>query len=224
MKQLAGFILCLTILLTVAAFLASRAQSTSAPEEPQTRDSVALNILPLSDSGVYRLNQLLAFHTFEDANTLFVVNDDVMGGRSWSRIIPREGHVVFEGEVRPVQGSGFASVRSTPSPVDLSDYSGLAVKIMGDGSTYSFTVRTGESRGGVYWKVRMTPPAGEWAELTFPFSEFQAYRRGRQVQEDRPLDPASIVSVGFMASSGHSGEFRLHISEVAAWAPRLVEG
>ncbi len=225
MKRFCIPIVCAALVAGSLFALLSGPAPDPSPVPPLPAADAALDVLPLRSADIYRLNQLLVFHDAEDADRLLVLDDGFMGGESTGRIVARDGHVLFEGDVRPVRSRGFVSLRSSmPRPVDLSAYTGLVAKVMGDGKSYDLTVRTTDEPGGAYWKVRLAPPAGEWVELAFPFGAFEPWRGGSPQPDAGPLRPESVTGLGFQTGVGESGPFRLRISEVAAWEPLLVKG
>jgi NADH dehydrogenase [ubiquinone] 1 alpha subcomplex assembly factor 1 len=86
------------------------------------------------------------FSFAEKSADWFVVNDGVMGGVSSSTIKLENGVLVFEGQVRLENNGGFASVRSNSSEQNLSDFSGIVLKLRGDGKMYALNLRTSSAR------------------------------------------------------------------------------
>ena len=79
-----------------------------------------------------------------------VVNDNVMGGVSRSRVsINPEGFMVFNGNVSLDYGGGFASVRSSYENWEIGKFDGFVIKVWGDGKTYQFRCRMGNNFDGV---------------------------------------------------------------------------
>jgi monofunctional biosynthetic peptidoglycan transglycosylase len=144
------------------------------------------------------------------------IDDVVMGGRSWSRALPAEGALRFEGEVSLEQGGGFASIRSRPRRADLAAFAGLALTVRGDGRRYKVNLRIDEAFDGVTWQAPLEPPAGAWCTVTLPFAAFAPRFRGRAVPEAGPLDPARIATLGFLVGDRQAGPFRLEVARVEA--------
>lgn len=73
-----------------------------------------------------------------------IVNDRVMGGISRSSFqLHEDGYALFSGTVSLENNGGFASVRTrAQTPMDLSEFDGLSVHVLGDGKTYSLRLRT----------------------------------------------------------------------------------
>ncbi|MEX1310004.1 MAG: CIA30 family protein [Candidatus Sulfomarinibacteraceae bacterium] len=143
------------------------------------------------------------------------INDGVMGGVSSGRMVPGDGYATFQGVVSFDNNGGFSSVRSRPVLHDLSEYSGLRVRVRGDGKRYGFRLKTDASFDGVSYQVSIVPPADEWVELELPFDDFVPVYRGRVVSNHPQLDPARIMTFGLIISR-QEGPFRLDVESIAA--------
>jgi len=77
---------------------------------------------------------LFDFGTERAIDEWMSINDVVMGGVSTGRLeATGNDTVAFTGLVSLENGGGFASVRSRPREQDLRRYSGLELRIRGDG-------------------------------------------------------------------------------------------
>ncbi len=97
---------------------------------------------------------------------LRVINDDVMGGRSRSNLMPTATGPLFEGEVSLSNGGGFASFRASlrlpPDEV------ALQIAVRGDDRRYRIVLRTdgafglliGEGQSGPFRVELELPRAG----------------------------------------------------------------
>jgi monofunctional biosynthetic peptidoglycan transglycosylase len=90
------------------------------------------------------------------------IDDPVMGGRSRSRMHAEKGIAIFEGFVSLENNGGFCSVRSEPTPTDLSAWDGVRLRMRGDGQRYSFRLRTDARFDGVSYQCRFVAPGGTW--------------------------------------------------------------
>lgn len=156
-----------------------------------------------------------------DLEEWIVVNDDVMGGRSQGRVDADGGHLVFSGTLE-TRGGGFASVRSRSLARSLAPYTGIALRIKGDGRTYACDLReSARVRGfGVTWKATFHTRAGEWMEVALPFASFEPTWRGSSWRNrGMPLDAAfhaAARSVGFTIADKRDGAFRLEVAAIGA--------
>ena len=148
----------------------------------------------------------------------FVVNDNVMGGVSRSRVsINKEGYMVFSGDVSLDYGGGFASVRSSYDNWEIEKSDGFVIKVRGDGKTYQFRFRLGNSFNGVAYRHYFQTNNENWQEIRLPFSEFVPTYRGRTLSDTTPFDAKSIRSLGLMISDKQSGNFNLKIAWIGVY-------
>jgi NADH dehydrogenase [ubiquinone] 1 alpha subcomplex assembly factor 1 len=145
-----------------------------------------------------------------------IVDDRVMGGISRGNFTLAADHAAFHGHVTTESNGGFSSIRGPMVAHDLSGWGGITVHVKGDGHIYTLTLRTDQNFDGVYYRHRFTPPAGEWASIHIPFTEFEPVFRGRKVPTAPPLDPARLQNIGFMISENQVGQFRLEIQWIGA--------
>jgi hypothetical protein len=142
----------------------------------------------------------------------YPINDTVMGGVSSSSIEPgTSGNALFTGVVSLENNGGFASVRNRAGTYDLSDCSGVRVRLRGDGKQYKFNIRTTRRFDGVNYRVEFPTKEGEWMEIDFPLAAFAPTFHGRVLEDAPALDPSRITSFGFLISDKQEGPFRLEI-------------
>ena len=144
------------------------------------------------------------------------INDGVMGGISSGEMSAGDGYATFQGKVSFENNGGFSSVRSRAVVHDLSAFEGLVLRVRGDGKRYGFRLKTDASFDGVSYQFQIEPPAGEWAEISAPFTDFIPVYRGRVVRDHPPLDPSRIATFGLIVS-GQEGSFRIDIECVKAF-------
>ncbi len=153
----------------------------------------------------------------------YVVNDNVMGGRSQGGFKGEPGGLIFAGSTN-TSGGGFSSIRTRDLRLDLSAFAGLRVHVKADGRRYTWRITTdARSRGQVvsYWADFETVQ-GEWRDVSIPFSRFRPTIRGSDLNGPA-LDPGRIQGMGLMIYDGRNGPFQLQIDRVAAY-PREVRG
>jgi monofunctional biosynthetic peptidoglycan transglycosylase len=126
------------------------------------------------------------------------INDGVMGGVSSGGISAVDGYATFRGTVSFDNNGGFSSVRSPTVVLDLSMFEGLVLRVRGDG------------------QFQIEPPAGEWTEISAPFTDFIPVYRGRVVRDHPPLDASRIATFGLIISR-QEGPFRIDIESVRAY-------
>ncbi len=148
----------------------------------------------------------------------YVVNDNVMGGRSEGDFRIEQGELYFAGRTN-TDGGGFSSIRTRPVEFALSDYDGIRVRVRGDGRRYTWRLTTdarwrGQEIG--YW-ADFDPGEGAWSTVDIPFSRFVPRYRGTRL--DGPeLDPARITGMGLMIYDNLDGPFELRLKSVHAYS------
>ncbi len=148
------------------------------------------------------------------------VHDVVMGGESRGGLTATDqGTAVFAGALSLANRGGFASVRTRPGDYGFAGGDALAVRALGDGRRYQLRLRTDDAFDGVAYRAFFTPPAGEWADIRIPFSDFESSFRGRPVPGAPALDPAAVRSVGLLLADGQAGPFRLEVARIVAYRP-----
>ena len=147
-----------------------------------------------------------------------VVNDNVMGGVSRSRVsISPEGFMLFNGNVSLDYGGGFASVRSSYKNWGIEKFDGFVIKVWGDGKTYQFRCRIGNNFDGVAYRHYFQTNNENWQEIRLPFSKFVPTYRGRILSDAAPLDPEAIRNLGLMISDKQSGNFNLKVAWIGVY-------
>ncbi|HIJ74983.1 MAG TPA: CIA30 family protein [Candidatus Hydrogenedentes bacterium] len=147
------------------------------------------------------------------------IDDVVMGGVSRSQFTVKDGVGIFEGNVSLENNGGFASARSEPRDVDLRGYTGLILRVRGDGKRYGLRLRTRADFDGVSYQAPLPTKAGEWQEVRIPFADFKPVFRGQVVRGAPALDLENIKTFGFIISDKQEGPFKLEVKWVKAYAP-----
>jgi NADH dehydrogenase [ubiquinone] 1 alpha subcomplex assembly factor 1 len=155
---------------------------------------------------------VLAF--VEGENLWREIGDPIMGGLSYGDMTIADGVGIFSGVVSLDRGGGFASVRSAEGHYDLSDHSGLVLRVQGDGKRYGLRLRTSAAFDGINYQADFQPTADTWQDVELPFTSFQPVFRGKQVAGIPSLDPSAIRSFGLIIASRQAGPFRLEIESV----------
>jgi monofunctional biosynthetic peptidoglycan transglycosylase len=169
-------------------------------------------------------NLLLTDFTADSADLgWYVVNDNVMGGRSEGGFDVDEATLVFTGRTN-TRGGGFSSIRTRQLQLDLSGHSGIRLRVLGDGRRYTWRLTTDarwRGREVGYWADFETVD-GEWTTVEIPFSAFVPQFRGYRL--DGPaLNSKRITGMGLMIYDNLDGPFRLHLDSVHAYAPSTKE-
>ena len=147
----------------------------------------------------------------------FVVNDNVMGGRSEGTFNIEQGVLHFAGSTN-TRGGGFSSIRTNPAKLDLSEFAGIRLQVRGDGRRYTWRLTTNARWRGrqiSYWADFDTQD-GAWTTVDIPFSRFIPRYRGATL--DGPaLEPGQITDMGLMIYDKLDGPFELRLTSVHAY-------
>jgi NADH dehydrogenase [ubiquinone] 1 alpha subcomplex assembly factor 1 len=163
--------------------------------------------------------ELTVIFDFRDpvaAASWLAIGDRVMGGRSSGRLSFAGGVAAFEGRVSLENGGGFASVRSPPGLYDLGGFSGIALRVWGDGRAYKLNLRIEAGFDGLAYQARFPTPDGRWTSVALAFEVFLPVLRGRRVEAE-PLDPRRITTFGLVVADRQQGAFRLEVACIAAF-------
>lgn len=154
------------------------------------------------------------FATEAEHAAWFVVNDNVMGGRSSGGPVFANGAMTFAGDIN-TNGGGFSSVRMPITPGDFADYTHLMIRARTDGRPYKITVEDGlETRDRrVSFQAPMNfvdEDADEWQLARVDFADLTSRIFGREVDTD-PFRPDLADQLGIMLSDNVDGAFRLEV-------------
>jgi NADH dehydrogenase [ubiquinone] 1 alpha subcomplex assembly factor 1 len=180
---------------------------------------MTLPVMPLDAADAQPKGQILLtdFTTNSSDVAWYVVNDNVMGGRSEGDFEQKPGELSFIGHTN-TNGGGFSSIRTRPLQLDLSDYAGIRLYVKGDGRAYTWRLSTAASWRGRsigYWADFETRK-GTWSTINIPFANFIPRVRGNQL--DGPaLDLEQITGMGLMIYDKQDGPFELQMASVHAY-------
>lgn len=153
-----------------------------------------------------------------------LVNDDVMGGRSTSRVRRTEqGTLRFSGHLSLANSGGFASTRTPLDSLDLASFQGVALRIRGDGRRYQLRLWMA-SRDRIAYGAELHTIAGAWTEVRVPFTAFQPTFRGRRPADAPALDPGALGRLGFLIADRREGPFELEVAWVRAYREGRGQG
>ena len=155
------------------------------------------------------------FDFSDDADGWRVVNDGVMGGDSQGQLAIEDGVMRFSGEL-VTAGGGFTSVRIERQE-DLSDYSGVELRVRGGGRTFEVEVNDATRNRRREVSRRAAFDAGdEWRTVRIPFDSLESTAFGEPVDVG-PLDQADVRSFGIFIADGQDGPFELEVDWIRAY-------
>jgi len=148
-----------------------------------------------------------------------IVSDGVMGGLSDSSLrLADDGTAIFAGFLSLENNGGFASTRALLDTMDLTGYTGLLIRVKGDGRRYELRLRMDPNFDGIAYRAEFGTVEGEWTEISLPFTDFQPSFRGRVPRGAPALDLTSIRHIGFLVGDKVEGPFQLEIAWIRAIA------
>ena len=148
----------------------------------------------------------------------YVLNDNVMGGRSEGTFELRDELLHFSGDTN-TNGGGFSSIRTAAMELDLSSYAGIRLRVKGDGRRYTWRLTTTarwRGRQVSYW-ADLDTTEGAWTVADLPFTDFIPKFRGSRL-DGPPLDTSQITGMGLMIYDNKDGPFELYLDSVSAYA------
>lgn len=207
----ATFLTCLVALCLLPTTFAAAEN----PEKPNE------DAPPAADDGT------LFLEDFNDprkaAERWMTVNDNVMGGRSKGGPSFADGLLTFQGETN-TNGGGFSSIRTKPSPIDLSNTTGFLLRVKGDGRTYKAAIRTDASIRGSRIPFRADFPTvkDEWVTVFVPFKNMTPSFRGFPLKDPPALELDKVEAMGLMIYDKKDGPFKLQVDWIKA-VPQVPE-
>lgn len=158
------------------------------------------------------------------------LDDIVMGGVSESSIRLIDNTAFFSGNVSTANSGGFASVRTRnfDQPVNLAGYSGLELRVKGDGKRYKFLARTDTKWDSIAYCYSFDTVYNIWMTISIPFTALIPVFRAKTVKDAEPFDASHITSFQLMLSKFEydgalnpkfqPGSFQLQIESIKAYS------
>lgn len=157
------------------------------------------------------------------------LDDVVMGGVSQSGFSLASASALFSGTVSTENSGGFASVRTRnfEPAIDLSDCTGIELRLKGDGSRYKFMLRSETRWDGIAYCASFDTIANEWTTVRIEFADLIPVFRAKTVREAGAIDASKIRSMQLMLSKFEydgalnphftPGFFQLQVESIAAY-------
>ena len=162
------------------------------------------------------------------------VDDVVMGGVSQSNIRLADGKAIFSGIVSTDNNGGFASVRTRnlEPPLDLSDYEGIELRVIGDGKRYKFITRCEGKWDGVGYSYSFDTVHDFATTIRVPFKDLIPVFRAKTVTEASKFDSSKVYSLQLMLSKFEydgglnpkfeTGSFKLEVESIKAYGGKAT--
>ena len=157
-------------------------------------------------------NRLICASTMATENKWHIVNDGVMGGLSSSKaIVNNDSKIVFSGNVSLENNGGFASLRSPVKDYNFEKFSGIEIKIKGDGKRYSVSMKETTYFNGYFYTNSFETKKHEWIVIQIPFDQFKLYYFGKGTDSIKKLPLNKIKEISLLIGDKQQGEFKAEI-------------
>ncbi|MDX1995447.1 MAG: CIA30 family protein [bacterium] len=157
---------------------------------------------------------LFDFNDPSSRQAWYILNDGVMGGISRSKTEATEEGMRFSGVVRLENNGGFASIRCQFRPADFSPYTGMMLRVRGDGKRYGIYFQN--NFGPIMHQANFSTKTGEWQDVYVPFTALQVRWYGQPIIAP-PLDLRRVVSINVIIEENQAGSFTLDLSRIALY-------
>ena len=153
-------------------------------------------------------NILLNASLMKTENQWRIVNDGVMGGLSSSKAIVENNKIIFSGNVSLENNGGFASLRSPVKDYNFEKFSGIEIKIKGDGKFYSMSMKETTYFNGYFYTSSFETKKDEWIVVQIPFDQLKLYYFGQETNSNKKIPLDNIKEISLLIGDKQSGEFK----------------
>ena len=144
-----------------------------------------------------------------------IVNDGVMGGLSSSKVfVDGDSKIIFSGNVSLELYGGFASLRSTVKDYNFEKFSGIEIKIKGDGKRYSISMKETTYFNGYFYTSSFETKKDEWIVVQIPFNQLKLHYFGKETNSSKKIPLASIKEISLLIGDKQAGEFKAEIDYI----------
>ncbi len=160
-------------------------------------------------------NVLINASLMKTENQWRIVNDGVMGGLSSSKaIVNNDSKIVFSGNVSLENNGGFASLRSPVKDYNFEKFSGIEIKIKGDGKRYSVSMKETTYFEGYFYTSSFESKKDEWIIIQIPFDQFKLYYFGKETDSNKKIRLNNIKEISLLIGDKQAGEFKAEIDYI----------
>jgi NADH dehydrogenase [ubiquinone] 1 alpha subcomplex assembly factor 1 len=144
-----------------------------------------------------------------------IVNDDVMGGISSSIVfVTEDDKITFSGNVSLENNGGFASLRSQLKNYNFENFSGIEIKLKGDGKHYSISMKETTYFNGYFYTNLFETKKEEWIVAQIPFNQFKLYYFGKDTNSSKKIPLDNIKEISLLIGDKQEGEFKAEIDYI----------
>jgi len=159
-------------------------------------------------------NFLLNAALMKTENQWRIVNDGVMGGLSSSKAVIKDDKIIFSGNVSLENNGGFASLRSPVKDYNFEKFSGIEIKIKGDGKRYSISMKEITYFSGYFYTSSFETNKDEWIVAQIPFNQFKLYYLGKDINSSKKIPLDNIKEISLLIGDKQEGEFKAEIDYI----------
>ncbi len=157
---------------------------------------------------------LLNASMMETEDNRRIVNDGVMGGLSSSKVIVKDDKIIFSGNVSLENNGGFASLRSQINDYNFEKFSGIEIKIKGDGKRYSISMKETTYFNGYFYTNSFETKKDEWIVAQIPFNQFKLYYFGKETSSNKKIPLDNIKEISLLIGDKQEGWFNAEIDYI----------
>ena len=152
------------------------------------------------------------FKTTTDISNWNIVDDVVMGGRSYGSFgLSNSGKGLFKGKVSLENNGGFSMVQYRFNAKQVNNFAKVSIRLKGDGKSYQFRIKTKNSDDHSY--VAPFQTSGEWETIEIPFNSMYAAFRGRKLNiGNYPGEQMEMIA--FLIGNKKAEAFKLEIDKI----------
>jgi hypothetical protein len=159
-------------------------------------------------------NILLNVSIMQTEDKWRIVNDGVMGGLSSSNAVVKDDKIVFSGNVSLENNGGFASLRSPVKDYNFEKFSGIEIKIKGDGKLYSISMKETTYFNGYFYTSSFETKKDEWIVVQIPFNEFKLYYYGKETSSNKKIPLNNIKEISLLIGDKQEGQFKAEVDYI----------
>lgn len=146
-----------------------------------------------------------------------IVNDGVMGGLSSSKAIVKDDKIIFSGNVSLENNGGFASLRSPIKDYNFEMFSGIEIKIKGDGKRYSISMKETTYFNGCFYTTSFETKKDEWIVVQIPFDQFKLFYFGRETNSNKKIPLNNIKEISVLIGDKQAGSFNAEFDYIKTY-------
>lgn len=157
---------------------------------------------------------LLSASVMKTGDQWRIVNDGVMGGLSSSKVLVDDNKIIFTGNVSLENNGGFASLRSPVKNYSFENFSGIEIKIKGDGKRYSISMKETTYFSGYFYTTQFETKKNEWIVVQLTFDQFKLYYFGKEKKSKEKIPLNNIKEISLLIGDKQEGTFQSSIDYI----------